>query len=186
MHSGARARQGMAACPRGRTEATGKLRSLCLVRPSAVHLTSLDGSMQKAMMATARLVLVWGSVSAATLLGACGGKVTQGLDDADNSASTESSSDGTGGSDGASIVAAASAANTTAAASGSATTGSATTGSATMGGAATAAATTNGATSTTGSMLPPDWTNGIPPLHTEGRYFKDPFGNVVVLRGVAI
>jgi endoglucanase len=33
---------------------------------------------------------------------------------------------------------------------------------------------------------PSNWTHGIAPLHTEGRYLKDPNGNVVVLRGVAI
>ncbi len=31
-----------------------------------------------------------------------------------------------------------------------------------------------------------EWTGKIPPLHTEGREFKDPYGNTVVLRGVAV
>jgi len=30
------------------------------------------------------------------------------------------------------------------------------------------------------------WTNGIAPLHTEGKYFKDPNGKTVILRGVSI
>lgn len=30
------------------------------------------------------------------------------------------------------------------------------------------------------------WTNGIAPLHVDGKYLKDPDGNVVILRGVSI
>lgn len=41
-------------------------------------------------------------------------------------------------------------------------------------------------TATTQAELPADWTGGIPPLHTEGQSFKDPRGNTVVLRGVAL
>jgi len=40
--------------------------------------------------------------------------------------------------------------------------------------------------SSSGGMPNTEWTNGIPPLHTEGRYIEDPWGNVVVLRGVAL
>lgn len=47
-------------------------------------------------------------------------------------------------------------------------------------------ATVLGAGCGSSSTCPSGWTNGIPPLHTGGRVFKDPAENVVILRGVDI
>lgn len=116
------------------------------------------------MNATRWLVLGCGYLLVLTSLSGCGGKVTEGLadTDADSAGNTNASTAAGGGS----AVGGLDSTTTTHA-------------------AVTNAAITNAVSSSTGSMPPPDWTNGIPPLHTEGKYFKDPSGNVVVLRGVA-
>jgi hypothetical protein len=46
---------------------------------------------------------------------------------------------------------------------------------------------TGGTTTTTGTGgSTTGWTNGIPPLHTDGRWLKDPNGKIITLRGVAL